>query len=366
MSVDLNDFLLFTRDYRVADKKVLTNEATLPRYFVMSRLMKSATKKFKGGEKLVDHIQGETLGNAGYYNPLNAFNVSTRDTSVEIRVFWAYLQAHYPLVDEAVELNQGDPDAFVDFLMSQEQGCVVDKVNTMERACWALPNFDTMEAENIQEEARRPYSFLCMVTRDGLAPSASNGGIESGSSAWTTLQGQNPANLTWYRNQFNDYNFNNPNSIENGIIPAFDEMVELVEFEMPGELATYAETMSLQLQVIATNLDGQVKYKSALRAVNDRMERLNDPTIRGPQYDGIPVKYISQLDQAGWTVDQPDYLWLNLAWMYPFFHTTNYMKEKITPGGTDHPNKVVVWKFTWHNIICRSRRRQGRTFGAAL
>ena len=92
MSVQINDFLSATRDQRVVGRNRLLSEATKPRYFCLSRMFKNAEEKFKGGENLKDFIQGDTLGNAGHYNPNDRFNVSTRDTLTPITVPWAFLQ----------------------------------------------------------------------------------------------------------------------------------------------------------------------------------------------------------------------------------------------------------------------------------
>ena len=364
MSIDINDWLADTRDVRVVGRDQLLSEATKPRYFCLSKMFKNAEKRFKGGENLKDYVQGESLGNASWYNPVDRFNVSTRDTQFPITVPWAFCQGHYPIVKEAQSLNAGDDDAFVDYVMSLEQACLVDKVNLLEESCWGLPNRELMEDTNTQGEARQPYSFLSLITRDGLAPSASNGGLATGSSAWTTVQTINPSTYTWWQNQNETYTAGDPHNSESGILNAFDVMIEKVQFEAPGPLRRYAEDTTLQGQVIATNLDGIKTYKSTLRANNDRMDALNDPTIRGPQFQGVPVVYVSELDNAGWTADQPDYLFINLNWVFPFVHTDNYFSETITPGGVNHPNKTVVWKFTWTNRIMRSRRRQGRVYAA--
>jgi len=360
MSLDINDWLTVTRDERIVGKNQLLNEATKQRYFCMSKMWKNAEEKFRGGENLVDHIQGDTLGNAGRYNPEDRFNVSTRDTTVPISVPWAYLQAHYPVVREARELNSGNVSAFVNYMLVLEQGCLVDKVNVMEEECWALPNRELMEDANTELQARQPYSILSFITRDGLAPSATNGGLATGSSAWTTIQSINPTTRTWFRNQTQNYNSAAKNDLNDGIVPAMDAMIEEVQFDMPGELAKYAEDQGLQNQCIVTNLEGLTDYKAALRSLNDQMSMLSDPTIRGAQFNGVPVKFISELENAGWTAGQPDFLFINFSFLFPFVHTNNYMREEITPGGPEHPNKTVVWKFTWNNVICRSRRRQGR------
>lgn len=364
MSINIGDFLTATRETRLGNKKRILDEATKRNYFFLSRMFKNAEEKFKGGDKLVDHIRGETLGNASTYNPTQRFNVTVRDTLTPISVYWAFVQSHYPIMDEAAKLNAGNPEAFVDYVMNLEQGCVTDTCNKLEELLWATPNSATMEAASTGDEPRDPYSFLAFITRDGLAPSSTNGGVIG--SDWTTLETVNVASKPWFKNQTGSYSAANPAAADSddGLIPQMDRMAENVAYESPEPLKTYADSDSLQKQVIVTNTDGVVLYRRCLRAVNDQMARLEDPSIKGPQHNGVPIKKVAQLDEVGWTSNQPDFLFLNLGEMYPFFHPDKHMDETITPPSHDHPNKHVVWKWNWMNVVCRSRRRQGRLYAA--
>lgn len=363
MSVNTYDFLLATRDKRVVDHRKVMNETSKNTYFFLSKMMKSSEKKFKGGKKLKDFVLGDETSTGGFYNPHEAFSVQVRDGLHPITVPWAYHQRHYATVDEETELNDGDPDAFVSTIMAQESGCVVGAANDWEEALWALPYKERMEDDATAVTAQRPYSILSLVTRDGLAPSSSNGGVAGGSN-WSTVQGIDPSANTWWQNQTKTYAASDPTAQSGGLIGAFDEMIELVDFESPDMLTQYVDSPDRQKKVIATSTNGITVYKECLRAVNDRMGALNDPSIRGPQYQGVPLKKVSQLDSLGWTAGNPDYLWLDFSVMHPFFHSGHFFKEKVVPGGTDHPNKSVVFKFTWYNLIMRSRRRQGRVYAA--
>lgn len=361
MSINIGDFLNATREQRLSPKDALKNEASKGTYFFFSRMLQDFAERFKGGDKLYDFIQGETLNNAGLYNPNDRFSVSTQDTLTPISVYWAFLQSHYPIVKEAKALNAGDSTAFVNYVMSQEQACITDTMNKMENLLWDTPDRTVMEAED-QPEARSPYSIPAMVTRDGLAPSSTNGGVINGD--WTTVETINPSTKTWWKNKVATYANATPFGIDTGIVSAFDEMFEKVQFEYPDPMKDYNETKSRQSQCIATSTEGRTMYKSALRSLNDRMSALVDPKVSGPQYEGVPIKRVSTLDDAGWTAAQPDYFFLNLSELHPFFHTDTFMDEQITAPSHDHPNKHVVWKFTYYNLICRSRRRQGRISAA--
>lgn len=364
MGVNTYDFLQATREKRVVDHKRVLNEVSKSTYFCLSRMFKSAEKKFKGGKSLKDFVLGSATSSGGFYNPHETFSIQNQDGLFPIDVPWAYHHRAYATVDEEIELNAGDAAAFVDMLMKQESGCVVDAANDWEEALWALPNKERMEDSATEQSAQKPYSVLSLVTRDGLAPSSSNGGLASGSSAWTTVQGINPSTNTFWQNANGTYSAADPTSLEDGIIPAFDDMLEDVKYESPDMLSKYVDDPSRQKRCIVTSKDGVVTYKKTLRASNDRMERLNDPTIQGPQFEGIPVKRVSELDGLGWTAGNPDYIWLDFEYLCPFFHTTHFFKEKIVPGGLEHPNKNGVYKFSWYNQILRSRRRMGRVYAA--
>jgi hypothetical protein len=354
------DFLAATRDTRVVDQSTLLNEATKNTYFFFSRMMKSNEKKFRGGTKLVDRIQGDEAGTFSFYSPNDEFSPTQVDTLKSIEVNWAFAQSHYVLIKETAALNQGDSNAYLDYIKSLEQGCVVDTVNGLEEALWATPATATMEST--AADPVNPYSLLCFNTRDGLAPSSTNGGVTG--SDWTTLQQLNPSNETWYRNKFKSYTAATPDDPDAGLIASMDDIVLQTRFEMPDALNKYTESDSLQKHCITTSRDGIVFYKARLRALNDRMEQLRDPAINGPQFNGVPLIYVSELDNQGWTDNQPDYLFWNFNWLSPFFHTDMYMDEKIADGGSKQPNSTVVFKFSWMNLICRSRRRQGRVFAA--
>lgn len=354
------DFLESTRDQRVVGREVLLNEATKNTYFFFSNMFMSVEEHFRGGTKLVDKIQGDSAGSFSFYSPNDEFSPRQVDTLTPIEVNWAFAQSHYVLIRETAGLNSGDPIAYLDYIKSLEQGCVVDTINGLEEALWASPNVETMEAVNA--DPREPYSILAFITRDGLAPAAGNGGVTAGTADWTTVETVDPVQKTFFQNKFVSYASATPDDETTGLIAAFDDIVLQTHFEIPDPYRRYAESEDLRKYCITTSRDGVTFYKARMRAANDRLDYLNDPMVRGPQYEGIPIKYVSELDNQGWTDNQPDYLFLNLNFLVPFFHTDMYMDEVVTDGGSKQPNSTVVYKFTWYNLINRSRRRQGRIF----
>ena len=353
------DFLKATRDQRVVTKDMLLNEATKNTYFFFSRMLTGSQKKFKGGTKLVDKIQGTTSGNFSFYSPNHEFSPTQTDTLTDVEVQWAFAQDHYVIIDETAQLNSGDPYAYLDYVKSLEMDCMVDMINGMEEALWKTPDNAVHEASSA--DPQEPYSILCFVTRDGLEPSSTNGGATND---FTTIMSVDPSNDSWFQNANNTYTAATPDDPEAGLIASFDDMRLQIGFEFPDPLSKYSESDDKQKYCIVTSRDGVVFYKSRLRMGNDRMERLSDPSIMGPQFEGIPIKYVSELDQQGWTANQPDYIWLNLNFLFPIFHTNRFMYEVIRDGGPKQPTSVVNFKFSWYNLFCRSRRRQGRTYAA--
>jgi hypothetical protein len=307
---------------------------------------------------LVDQIQAGTAGSFGFYSPNDEFSPRQVDTLKTIEVNWAFAQSHYVIVEETATLNEGDPDAYLSYVDSLEMGCIVDTVNGLEEALWAAPNSATMESASA--DPRVPYSLLCFNTRSGTLPAT---GVDGADASWTTLQTINPTTDSWFQNATATYDDTQPDNLDAGLLQAMDLIVMRTGFEMPDALRKYSTDDALQKHVIVTNEDGIRFYKARLRAVNDRMERLVDPSINGPQFGGVPLKYVSELDDL-WTAGQPDYLFYNLNYLWPWFHATKFMAEKIADGGAKQPNTTVVYKFSWYNLICRSRRRQGRVYAS--
>lgn len=358
------DFLESTRPQRVVGRDRLLSEATKRTYTFMSRLVRTDYDMFQGGSKLVDKVQGTTSGNAGWYNPNDEFSPQQRDVQTPVEVNWAFHQGHYVVIDETASLNEGDPYAYVNYFDSLELDCLVSMLNDYEESLWQKPDRGKMEDTPTGNEARQMYSIPAFITRDGLAPSGSNGGLASGTNAWTTVETVDPSQETWWQNQTGTYDASAPDDPDSGLIATFDDIVLDLSFEMPDGIRKYTQDEDLQKYMICTSKDGMTFYRSRLRQVNDRMAELVDPSIPAVQYNGIPLTYVSELDGHGWTNNQPDYFWLNMNWLRPFFHRNKFMEERITDGGSRQPNSLTIWKFTMVNLFLRSRRRQGRVSAA--
>jgi hypothetical protein len=358
------DFQVATRDILITPKDVLLNESTKESYvYDLLFTDMDVNKAFRGGTKLVDRIQASSGSRGSFYNPNDGITPSQTDTLVSVEYPWAFYQNHYAYVEETTGLNAGDPAAYVNLQKSYEGDCMVNTVNDLDSALFALPNQTLMEAASTGDDnARVAMSILAFVTRDGEVPAAGNGGIESGSSAWTTIGQINPTTNDWWKNKFKTYTAANVADLGDGLLPAFDDIVIQTNFPMPTALRPWSDPKNTaQRKVnIFTSRNGIVVYNQVLRSINDRMASFTDPAINGPQFRGLPMVPSSGLDDLGWTDGSPDYLFLNLNFMHPFFRTGWFLKTKTMPAGVNQPNTDVTYKFVHYNLSCRSRRRQGR------
>lgn len=354
------DFLAATREMRITSGDMLINEATKNDYFFYHRMMKAAKDNRKGGEKLVDFILGADSGNFEFYDPNDEFSPTTRDVTDQVTVPWAFAKTDWAVTDEEAKLNEGDSTRFFKFVTAKTAAALTAKVNGMEEALWATPNVATMENSSSTQNA---FSIPAFVTRDGLAPSSTNGGVAN-STDWTTVETLNPTNKTYWRNATATYTAADKPDLFEGIVAGFDALYDDTKFMAPDPLLPYQQDERRQQQVIATSSEGNQLFKQCLRSLSDSMADFRDPAVNGPQYAGVPVVRVAQLDNAGWTAGSPDYFFLNLAYLKPCFHESSIMREEVNRGGANHPNKTVVHYFTYYNLFCLSRRRQGRLSAA--
>jgi len=362
-----HDFNIATREVKITSATSIINEATKKTYF-LSRMLegRDIKKLMKGGKKLVHHVQSGTGSTYGAYYPGEEESPTTTDNLVQLEVPWTFNRAWYAYDDEETELNDGNVERFVDLKKSYELSCAVDIMGGMEDQLLATPDKTLMEDRTAASRRFTPLSLLAMNTRDGLAPSSTNGGVVSGSGNWTTLQTVNPSTDTWFKNANATYTAAQLDDLDNGLVTSFKKATLRTAFEMPTAIRRYSDSVnqSMRKQMILTSEDGITTYESRLRGLNDRMRSLEDPSINGSQYQGVPIEYVSTLDDQGWTAGQPDYLLYNFNYIYPIFHSTLFMKEKAVDGGAKQPNRHVVYKFVVWQLFCESRRRQCRISAA--
>lgn len=360
------DFLIATKSHKLTSPRNILNEAVKNTYLLGEMLRgKEYAKVVRTGSAIKDTIQLSNTGTFSFYTPNATFNPVDNDSLTDIEFDWRFAKTHYGYNDETIELNTvGDAeDVFVDLKHSKRQSASTDMMNGMEDALTAVPVANTMEAGNGEDPPA--YSLSAFITEDATT------GHWTG---FTTVMGVNPDDEDRWDNQRSTYNAADVASEEDGILAAFDEMFLRVRFESPDSMSEYFENDRLRSMKILTNRDGHKIYKRLLRAGNDSFKSPEDPEYNNPRYAGIPVKYISNLDTAAldqttglaWAAGEPRYLWLNLMFIYPVFHSKGYMQQiGPIPGGTTQPFSHAVYFRTWYNLFCRSRQRQGIVLPAA-
>lgn len=344
-----NNFVQSTGQKLKSGPDEILNDAVKNTY-IISRMLKGAgaSDVIQSGSKIVDRIMLTDTGTAVYYNPNDDLSIENVDTLSTIEVNWRFLANHFSYTEQEIALNSGDAQTYYKNLLKvKRQGMTTDTFNTMEEKLWASPVNADMEAAT----GTLPYSFRSFVTVDGLAPSG-----------FTTVQTLNPTTNSRWRNQFQSYDPTDLNNPDSGLVSAFDEIFMQCRFKSPrpGE---YFENDEFQQMGIFTNRDGRAIYLRITRDSNDRLVG-NDLGAQqsGLAYAGLPVEYIAELDNAGWSAGQPRYEFLNLKYLHPVWHSEEYMKEKEPVRQPRQPFSWAVWSSTYYNLFCSSRRRQGVVF----
>lgn len=344
-----NNFVLSTGQKLATPPDEILNDAVKNTY-IISRMLKGGgvADSVQSGSKIVDRLMLTDTGTAVFYNPNDDLNIQNIDTLQSVELNWRFMANHFSYTEQEVNLNSGDPQTYYKNLLKvKRQGMVTNSFNFMEDNLWTTPSNTDMEAAS----GTKPYSLKTFVTVDGLAPSG-----------FTTIETLNPSTQSRWRNQFQTYDPADLINPDTGLVSAFDELFMQTRFKAPrpGE---YFENDEFQQMAILTNRDGRAIYLRITRDSNDRLVG-NDLGAQqtGLAYSGLPIEYIAALDDSGWAAGSPRYLFLNLKYLKPIWHSTEYMKEKEPVRQPRQPFSWAVWTSTYYNIICLSRRRQGVIF----
>ena len=345
-----NNFVKSTGEKIKTSPDEIMNDAVKNTY-ILTRMLKGmgASDVVQAGSKITDRIMLRDSGTAVFYNPNDDMDIQNPDTLRSVEVNWRFMANHFSYTEQEVNLNQsGDAQTYYKNLLKvKRQQAVTNSYNFMEDNLWSTPSNADMEAAN----GTKPYSIRSFFTVDGLAPSG-----------FTTVETLSPTTESRWRNQFEDYDAADLTNPDTGLVNAFDNLFMKCRFisPRPGE---YFQDDKFQKMMIATNRDGRALYLRLTRDSNDRLVG-NDLGAQQSQLDyaGLPIEYIASLDDAGWAAGSPRFMFINLAWIHPIWHSTEYMKEKEPIRHPRQPFTWVVWNTTYYNLFCSSRRRQGVIF----
>ncbi len=331
------------------------NDAVKNTYFIRRMLKgRDPAQTTQAGSTIKDVIQLNDVGTAEFYHPNEDMDHQNVDSAVSIEIRWRFIADHFAYTEQEATLNSGSPQTYYkNLIKGKRQACRTSTYNKMEDAIWDPASNANMEAAS----GKQPYSIPALVTTDGLAPTG-----------FTTIMTVNPTTESGWRNQIETYDPSAVESETDGLMNAFDRMFHEVRFigPMAGPQEYFSSDL-LQKMVIATNLDGIAMLQRLTRGANDRLTPATNLGYVAGQvtYAGLPITYISTLNTAlvnGGaiiTANQPWFYFLNLAFLFPIFHTTKYFAEKAPITPDRQPFSSVVWIQTWYNMFMISRKRQG-------
>jgi hypothetical protein len=381
------DFWLATAGARVSDPNALVSMASQYRTHLFPLMLKGLSKDLmvQSGKKIEDYVQLTYTNRFRHFDITDTFEYSATDSLTQIEVPWRFSMVDNVIYEAEIDLQSGDRETvYKKVKRAKDSEMELSFFEGMERALWAEPNFETMEAST-KSGTGQPLSIPCFVTRDGLAPTSTNGilvnDVETGSTAtWTSLMGISPTTYTNFRNQFKTFTNTNhaARSAEGtGVLSAFDVMYRKVQFRSPSNGEEYVKNTSLQKMKILSNGPSYDELMSLAREKNNVLTPRGD--FGWPQgmvtYRGIAFEYIAILDDliydttAGTAEDGASklgytWLFLNFNHIRPIFNSKHFRRLRNKDGGAANPNAQVMLEDTWHNLWCSNRREQGVVFAA--
>lgn len=348
----LGQFVLETGKHTLDPKKVLMEAVN--QTFLFGELMggkdSSQVVRVASGAYLSNVAQLSSATQFGFYNPNDTFTYTIENLDVESTYRWRFAHDVWVYTDHEQELNkQGQQfEQIYDVIHGKRAGCENSMLHGIEAALWTTPSTSTMEATT----GTRPYSIRAWITEDGLAPSG-----------FTTIGGVNPSTYTRWRNQVSTYTAAN---IDTELVPAFDDMIRKVNFEVPDSYQKYLTETRFSKFKILVDINGDKKYAALTRNANDRLaggpggQRDLGYVNQGANvFRGIPLKYVKEMDNIGWSATQPRYVWVNSDFLYPVVCSNRWMRELPPMNSVSQPYTYVVHKDCWYQIVCTSRQRQG-------
>jgi len=356
-----SDFLAATRDTQLTGGKDILNDSVAYNTFLLKSMIQGRPSEsiVQGGTQITERIQltpGSTYQN---YLPNEDMNVTGYDSLTTITVPWRFSRSSYVWTDQETLLNSNTDwkISYKDLKKVKEQAAATDMWVGMEAALWAAPNSTEMEVTN--SSGRMPYSLRCFITEDGLPPSASNGGIASGTSTWTTIEGV--TDQVNFRNPYETYVVAD---IATTLRSKMHALFLKVNYEAPESNQEYFTNTRTNKMKILTNNDGYVKYADITTDSNDRLMPAGDAGWAAAAntlfFRGIPLKYIAAMDGLGYAAGEPRYWFLDCEYIHPVFHAKRYMEDNGPhDGGYQQPETHVMHKLSYWNLICKSRKRQG-------
>lgn len=373
---NFTDFVKFTGPAYYSSPEKFLNEAVKTTYSMPRFLRgKGMDKVIQSGEKIKDDVMFDDARTFQNYKPNAEFTWQQPQVATEQSIEWRFSVDHMSWTDHEITLNMNSgfsrEYAMVQYKRLRkkiEQRMWTSIINGLEEKLWAgSPTASEMESADGGEQ----YSIPTFITEDTTNYHCASGG-------WTNIMGIDPANEDKWRNQVETYDYDDPQDADgdrDGLIDAFDNMLTKIMFVPPDFHKEHFEGANPEhsRQFIACSRGGLNLYKRILRDSNDTLVRKQDASYNRPQFDGIDLVYVAQLDslshvwgtnttpgtETSYTVDGYRYWWINGNYLTPIFHSERYFFKKDPFFLERQPYTWVCPVDIWWNIFCHSRQRQG-------
>jgi hypothetical protein len=370
------DFVKFTGSAYFSSAEQFLNDAVKTTYSLPRFLKgKDLAKVVQSGENIKDDVMFDDARTYTHYNPNEEFTWTQPQVATEITVPWRFSIDHMSWTDQEIILNMPGGmtreyanTRFKNIRKKIEQRMWTSMINGMEEDLWADAGGLTTSMETEGSTTPLPYSIPAFITENVSTYHATG---------WTTIMGIDPDSESKWRNQVEEYDYDDPFDDDgdgDGLVDAFDNMSTKTGFMPPDFHKEHFEPgdMTTFRQSIFCSRGGLNQYKRVLRASNDTLVRKQDAAYNKPTFDGIDLVRVAQLDSAtiDWegngaateTAASPDgyrYFWVNGNYITPIFHSERYFYKKDPFFLEKQPYTHVCPVDCWWNNFMQSRQRHG-------
>lgn len=380
---DFTDFVKSTAPAWASSQEAFVNELQQNNY-PLSRFLRGRdmSELFQNGERIKDGIILDDAGTFQMIGPETETNWTNSQILTVWEIPWRFSQCHMTWTAQEVELNEGSSaTTWKRVKKIKQSGLASDCVNGVNGTLFKKPNKLTMETfasagASDTGDPGEAYSIPALVNEN-----VNTLFDEHTTTPWTTVQTIDPTAKTRWKNVQATYSSLTANTAGN-LTTAFDDIVQDIQFQMPGTMNEYFTRDELYRQVIHTSKDGIKKWKLLCRSENDVNVSANsqDPSWARPTYAGIPIERAPQLeteklygvagtasisytesDNSGTTanVTGPRFYFINANYMKMAFHSKYYFKYLDVFSPEKNRTKYVMPIQTWFNLYVTSRRRHG-------
>ncbi len=384
-SIDVfTDYMVSTGPSFLTGPEDIVNDAvkttyTLPRFI----FGKSMREMIQGGNSIKDNIFLGADSNSANYKPNAEFNYRNPQVLTQWSIPWRYTKDEMVWTDHEIGLNTGEMSdgarhhKFKTLKYSKEQNLYTGLMQFLDDQFWAQPDVVEMEAS----DGEKPYTLAAFITQagSGSPPTAGSTGIaplDGFGGAWSTVMGINPTTKVAWRNAVEPYDgigLASAGGVVAHIFVAMSRMYYRLRFDRLPRQPQYSDPTSVPT-FIPCSLNGISKFEAALRMNQDTFVAAGrqDPAFDGPQFRGIELVYVSDLDtaalynntgtpaaEAGAAQIGARFWFVNGQYVLKVIHRDRFFYKKPPFSPSKQPYTHIMIVDIWHNNVCRSRRRHG-------